>query len=26
VFDALTGRLRNIDKHAAQSPWMLLNP
>ncbi|HWX70199.1 MAG TPA: amine dehydrogenase large subunit [Steroidobacteraceae bacterium] len=26
VFDALTGRLRHIDKHAAQSPWMLLNP
>ena len=26
VFDALTGRLRNIDKHATQSPWMLLNP
>ncbi len=26
VFDALTGRLRHIEKHAAQSPWMLLNP
>jgi methylamine dehydrogenase heavy chain len=26
VFDALDGRIRNIRKHAAQSPWMLLNP
>ena len=26
VFDALTGRLRHIEKHVAQSPWMLLNP
>jgi methylamine dehydrogenase heavy chain len=26
LFDALTGRLRHIEKHAAQSPWMLLNP
>lgn len=26
VFDALTGRLRHITKHVAQSPWMLLNP
>ncbi|MBV8144072.1 MAG: amine dehydrogenase [Gammaproteobacteria bacterium] len=26
VFDALTGRVRHIEKHAAQSPWMLLNP
>jgi methylamine dehydrogenase heavy chain len=26
VFDALGGRLRHIERHAAQSPWMLLNP
>jgi methylamine dehydrogenase heavy chain len=26
VFDALTGRLRHITKHVAQTPWMLLNP
>jgi methylamine dehydrogenase heavy chain len=26
VFDALTGRLRHITNHVAQSPWMLLNP
>ncbi len=26
VFDALTGRLRHIEKHFGQTPWMLLNP
>ncbi|MBV8306887.1 MAG: amine dehydrogenase [Gammaproteobacteria bacterium] len=26
VFDALDGHVRNVRKHAAQSPWMLLNP
>ena len=26
VLDALTGRLRHIEKRVAQSPWMLLNP
>jgi len=26
VLDALTGRVRHIEKRVAQSPWMLLNP
>ena len=26
VLDALTGRLRHVEKHLGQSPWMLLNP
>jgi methylamine dehydrogenase heavy chain len=26
VFDALTGRLRHIEKRVAQSPWLMLNP
>ena len=26
VLDALTGRLRHIEKHLGQTPWMLLNP
>jgi methylamine dehydrogenase heavy chain len=26
VFDALSGRLRHIEKHFGQTPWMLLNP
>ena len=26
VLDALTGRVRHIEKHVAQSPWMLINP
>ncbi len=26
VFDALTGRVRHIEKHFGQTPWMLLNP
>jgi methylamine dehydrogenase heavy chain len=26
VFDALTGRLRHVTQHVAESPWMLLNP
>jgi len=25
VFDALSGRLRHIEKHLGQTPWMLLN-
>jgi methylamine dehydrogenase heavy chain len=26
VFDALTGKLRHVEKHLGQTPWMLLNP
>jgi methylamine dehydrogenase heavy chain len=26
VFDALTGRLRHIEKHLGQTPWMFFNP
>jgi methylamine dehydrogenase heavy chain len=26
VLDALTGRLRHIEKHLGQTPWMLFNP
>jgi methylamine dehydrogenase heavy chain len=26
VIDALTGRVRHIEKHLGQTPWMLLNP
>jgi methylamine dehydrogenase heavy chain len=26
VFDALTGKLRHIEKHLGQTPWLLLNP
>ena len=26
VFDALTGRLRHVDKNLGQTPWMFLNP
>ena len=26
VLDALTGQVRHIEKHVAQSPWMLINP
>jgi methylamine dehydrogenase heavy chain len=26
VFDALTGRLRHIEKQLGQTPWLLLNP
>jgi len=26
TFDALSGQLRHIEKHVAQTPWMLLNP
>ncbi|HEX4648441.1 MAG TPA: amine dehydrogenase large subunit [Steroidobacteraceae bacterium] len=26
VFDALSGRLRHIEKHLGQTPWMMLNP
>jgi methylamine dehydrogenase heavy chain len=26
VFDALTGRLRHVDKDLGQTPWLFLNP
>jgi len=26
VFDALTGKLRHVEKHLGQTPWMMLNP
>jgi methylamine dehydrogenase heavy chain len=26
VFDALSGHLRHLEKHIAQTPWMLLIP
>jgi len=26
VFDALTGRLRHVDRNLGQTPWMFLNP
>jgi len=26
VLDALTGRVRHVEKHLGQTPWMLLNP
>lgn len=26
VLDALTGKLRHIEKHLGQTPWMMLNP
>jgi methylamine dehydrogenase heavy chain len=26
VFDALTGKLRHIEKQMGQTPWLLLNP
>ncbi len=26
VFDALTGRVRHVEKHLGQSPWMMLTP
>jgi methylamine dehydrogenase heavy chain len=26
VFDALTGRLRHVDRNLGQSPWLFLNP
>ena len=26
VLDALTGKIRHVEKHLAQTPWMLLNP
>jgi methylamine dehydrogenase heavy chain len=26
VIDALTGRVRHIEKHLGQTPWQLLNP
>jgi hypothetical protein len=26
VFDALTGRLRHVDKNLGQTPWFFLNP
>jgi methylamine dehydrogenase heavy chain len=26
VFDAVSGRLRHVEKHFCQSPWLLLNP
>ncbi len=26
VFDALTGRLKHVERHLGQTPWMLLNP
>src|SRR3989440_8742620 len=26
VFDALSGKLRHVEKHLGQTPWMMLNP
>jgi len=26
TFDALSGQLRHVETHVAQTPWMLLNP
>jgi len=26
VFDALTGKLRHVENHLGQTPWMMLNP
>jgi methylamine dehydrogenase heavy chain len=26
VFDALNGKLRHVEKHLGQTPWMMLNP
>jgi methylamine dehydrogenase heavy chain len=26
VLDALSGRLRHVEKHLGQTPWMMLNP
>ena len=26
VLDALTGRVRHVEKHLGQTPWMMLNP
>ena len=26
VFDALTGKLRHVEKQMGQTPWLMLNP
>jgi len=26
VLDALSGKLRHVEKHLGQTPWMMLNP
>jgi methylamine dehydrogenase heavy chain len=26
VLDALTGRVRHVEKHMGQTPWLMLNP